>query len=467
VLQPISVAPALKGDIGRFQLFAFGFGSIIGSSWCVLAGSWIASAGPGGAVIGFALGGIVVACIGACYAELTSRIPVTGGEFTFVLHVFGRGLAFYVGWFIAFAWILVTIFEGLAIAWLFERLNTGVSDVVLYNAVGTSVTRNQLIIGCIGAPAIALLNYLGGQVLARFHSLLTYIFITVALAMVALMLSHGAPANLTPLLPAQNPVWWEGAASIFANCAFLLCGFQAVSQVVEEKSARLPFSTLFRILVLTVVAASGFYCVVVIGTAIMMPWPSLPPHSLAFVEAARLLPASRVLVPLVLVIAILSLLKTWNGCFLMASRTLIALTREGLMPAWMNKWHGRSGVPAPIVLVIFVINVAGLTLGRGAVGMLVDAITISLVFGYAICCIGLPVLRRREGARTDVVTAPNSVVLVGVIGAVVMAIMAVVMPLVAAGGFPPVFWVFPVWAAIGTVVLLAIRGGANTVREHS
>ena len=188
-------------------------------------------------------------------------------------------LAFYVGWFIAFAWILVTIFEGLAIAWLFERLNTGVPDVVLYDAVGTSVTRNQLIIGCIGAPAIALLNYRGGQVLARFHSLLTYIFISVALAMVALLLSHGAPANLVPLLPAQNPVWWEGAAGIFANCAFLLCGFQAVSQVVEEKSARLPFSTLFRILVLTVVAASGFYCVVVMGTAVMMPWPSLPPHS--------------------------------------------------------------------------------------------------------------------------------------------------------------------------------------------
>jgi APA family basic amino acid/polyamine antiporter len=453
----VTDAPALKGNIGRFQLFAFGFGSIIGSSWCVLAGSWIASAGPGGAVIGFALGGIVVACIGACYAELTSRLPVTGGEFTFVLHVFGRGLAFYVGWFIAFAWILVTIFEGLAIAWLFERLNTGVPDVALYDAVGTTVTRNQLIIGCIGAPAIALLNYRGGQVLARFHSLFTYIFISGALAMVALMLGHGAPANLAPLLPAQNPVWWEGAAAIFANCAFLLCGFQAVSQVVEEKSARLPFSTLFRILVLTVVAAAGFYCVVVIGTAVMMPWRSLPPHSLAFVEVTRLLPGGQVLVPLVLLIAILSLLKTWNGCFLMASRTLIALTREGLMPAWMNKWHGRSGVPAPIVLVIFVINVAGLGLGRGAVGMLVDAITISLVFGYAICCIGLPVLRKRQGLRADVVAAPDWAVVAGVVGAVVMAILAVVMPLVAAGGFPPVFWIFPAWTAIGTVVLLAMR----------
>ena len=185
-----TAAPALKGNIGRFQLFAFGFGSIIGSSWCVLAGSWIASAGPGGAFIGFALGGIVVACIGACYAELTSRLPVTGGEFTFVLHVFGRGLAFYVGWFIAFAWILVTIFEGLAIAWLFERLNTGVPDVALYTIGDTTVTRNALLIGGLVAPAIALLNWRGGQVLARFHSLLTYTFISVALTMVVLMLGE-------------------------------------------------------------------------------------------------------------------------------------------------------------------------------------------------------------------------------------------------------------------------------------
>ena len=104
----------------------------------MLAGSWIASAGPGGAVIGFVLGGSWSPASAPAYAELTSRLPVTGGEFTFVLHVFGRGLAFYVGWFIAFAWILVTIFEGLAIAWLFERLNTGVPDVALYNVGDTT-----------------------------------------------------------------------------------------------------------------------------------------------------------------------------------------------------------------------------------------------------------------------------------------------------------------------------------------
>ena len=50
------------------------------------------------------------------------------------------------------------------------------------------------------------------------------------------MLFRGHAANMAPLLPASEPVWWQGAAGIFANCAFLLCGFQAISQVVEEKS---------------------------------------------------------------------------------------------------------------------------------------------------------------------------------------------------------------------------------------
>lgn len=416
-------------------------------------------------MIGFVAGGIVVACIGACYAELTARIPVTGGEFSFVLHVFGRPLAFYVGWFIALAWICVAIFEGLAIAWLFERLQTGISDRVLYNAFGTGVTRNQLIIGCIGAPLIALLNYTGGQMLARFHSLLTYSFIFVALAMVALMLFQGHAANLSPVLPAREPVWWQGAAGIFANCAFLLCGFQAISQVVEEKSAHLPFATLFRILVLTIAAAAGFYCLVVIGTAITVSWPTLPPQSLAFVEATRLLPGGRLLVPLVLAIAMLSLVKTWNGVFLMASRTLIALAREGFLPAWMNKWHGRSGVPAPVVLVIFVLNVAGLSLGRGAVGLLVDTITISLVLGYAICCIGLPILRRRDGMRASAVTAPPAVVAVGVAGSVIMACVAVVMPPIQAGGFPPVYLIFPVWALMGACLTMVMRGRRGLQRK--
>lgn len=450
-------AQGLRGNIGRFQLFAFGFGSIIGSAWCVLVGSWLASAGPGGAVLGFLAGGVVIACIGACYAELTSRIPVTGGEFSFVLQVFGRTPAFYVGWFIALAWICVTVFEGLAIAWLFERLAPGVGDVPLYSVLGGTVTRNQLLIGALGAPLIALVNYRGGQSQARFHSLITYLFIFIALALVALLFSQGDAKNLAPLLPSHNPVWWQGAAGIFANCAFLLCGFQAISLVVEERSAHVSFKLLFRILLLAVGAATGFYCLVVLATGIASPWQSIPTGSLAFVEAVRIMPGGQTLAAVVLIAAMLSLVKTWNGVFLMASRTMIALMREGFLPQGLNRWHGGSGVPGPIVLIILGINLVGLVLGRGAIGLLVDTITISLVFGYAFCCLALVKLRKAAPAPEGIVQVTPLVLGVGVAGALVMAGAAILMPPILEGGFPPVYLIFPAWALVGFVTQRLMR----------
>jgi amino acid transporter len=458
---------ALKGNIGRFQMFAFGFGSIIGSAWCVLAGSWLAAAGPGGAVLGFLAGGIVVCCIGACYAELTSRVPVTGTEFSFALHIFGRPLAFLVGWFVALAWICVTIFEGLAIAWLFERFAPGVPDVALYPVFGNSVTRNQLIIGLSGAPLIALLNYHGGSLLARFHSTLTYGFIAMALGFVVLMLFQGQATNLQPLLPVTAPVWWQGALGIFAQCAFLLCGFQAVSQLVEERAHHVSLGLVFRILIMAIGAATVFYCLVVTATATATPWLALPAGSLAFVEAVRTLSWGHVLAPLVLLTAMLSLVKTWNGVFMMAARTLIALARNGFLPSFFRRAPGRSGVPLPIVLAILIPNLMGVFLGRGAIGLLVDTITISLVLGYAICCVGLLVLRRRDDPiHPGVVTVGPVVLAVGVIGSIAMAGAALVMPPIQLGGFPLVYLVFPGWALIGALTYFVMRGVRRCSPEY-
>jgi len=102
-------------------------------------------------------------------------------------------------------------------------------------------------------------------------------------------------------------------------------------------------------------------------------------------------------------------------------------------------------------------NIAGLSLGRGAVGLLVDTITISLVLGYAICCIALPTLRMRDPSNAGAVTAPSAVVAIGVVGSVIMAFVAVLMPPIQAGGFPPVYLIFPAWALIGAGLMRSMR----------
>ena len=110
----------LRGNIGFFQFLALGFGSIIGSAWVILLGDWLIKAGPGGAIFGFVCGGAVMVVVGACYAELTTLIPHAGSEFIYAYEVYGRRVAFVVGWFLALYLVSVTIFEGLALAWIVE-----------------------------------------------------------------------------------------------------------------------------------------------------------------------------------------------------------------------------------------------------------------------------------------------------------------------------------------------------------
>src|SRR5690606_27992406 len=70
----------LRKAIGRFGFFALAFGSMVGVGWVTAVGSWLEQAGPLGAVLAFLTGGLLMLCIGFCYAEATPMLPLAGGE---------------------------------------------------------------------------------------------------------------------------------------------------------------------------------------------------------------------------------------------------------------------------------------------------------------------------------------------------------------------------------------------------
>jgi APA family basic amino acid/polyamine antiporter len=445
----------LKGQIGPLQLFALGFGSIIGSAWVIILDQWLGS-GPGAAVAGFLAGGLVILAIGACYAELTTRIPATGGEFVFALHVYGRRVAFFVGWFIALSWICVTVFEGLALSWFIEKLAPRLGDVVVYQAFGAAVTRNQLIMGAIGALIIARINYLGGSAAARFQGILTYGFLTLALLILGDLLLHGHRDNLLPLFPTGGSTpWWLGAASVFASCAFLLNGFQAVSQAVEERSARVSLTAVAAIMMSAIIAGSLFYCLVVVAASSAAPWEQLAHTNLAILSATSSLPGGQFLAVVLLLAATASLLKTWNVVFLVAARILLALARERLIPAWLGQVDRKTGAPTHAVLVVGACNLLGLFLGRGAISVLVDTNATSVVFCFFLCCIAVPILRRRNDT-TAAYRVPGGPWIVGlaILGSILMAGAALVTPFMREDGVPLEYILLACWAAIGAALWL-------------
>src|ERR1700722_15157270 len=185
----------LRGNIGFFQYLALGFGTIIGSAWVILLGDWLIKAGPGGAIFGFVCGGAVMVVVGACYAELTTLIPHAGSEFIYAYEVYGRRVAFVVGWFLALYLVCVTIFEGLALAWIVEVALPFWQSSATQGAVAANVSSLGISVGVACAVRMLGLNYCGARRAVLLHSILTYGFLATVIVVLSDLLLHGQLGN--------------------------------------------------------------------------------------------------------------------------------------------------------------------------------------------------------------------------------------------------------------------------------
>ena len=72
------------------DIFAIAFGAMIGWGWVVLVGTWVNKAGSIGAMIAFIMAAVMIIFEGLIYAELTSAMPLTGGEQQFSMRAMGK-----------------------------------------------------------------------------------------------------------------------------------------------------------------------------------------------------------------------------------------------------------------------------------------------------------------------------------------------------------------------------------------
>ena len=55
--------------------FALAFGTMVGVGWLVVMDDWLGRGGPLGAVLGFAIGGILLLPVGYVYGQWVQRLP--------------------------------------------------------------------------------------------------------------------------------------------------------------------------------------------------------------------------------------------------------------------------------------------------------------------------------------------------------------------------------------------------------
>ena len=460
----MSGASGLRRSLGAFQYLTIAIGCMIGIGWITVVGEWLDRAGPVGAMVGFTCGGAVMAAVAACYAELTGMMPASGGDVVFAERVFGRDVAFFVGWFLVLMAVSVASFEALSFVWVAGTLAPWLGATPLYSMLGQTVTLQQVILGFGVLAAMYALNVVGVNASARAQDVLTVFKVLVMVVFIGAAITLGDPGRVVAQAFTVAPggaSWLRGSLWIAATCAFWLGGFQVISQAAEERSRETSLRLIGAITMGSVGIGLLFYLGVVIAVTSSAPLHDVISAPLPAAFAARAAFSSRWGAALVLLAGMCGIMATLNAMLLSGSRLSLALSRAGFLPPVFGRVD-RRGAPVAALTFATALAAVGVLAGEGLLLPVVDTASMSLIVSYVLVCAAVLRLRRSapEAPRPFRVPGGEYTVRVTALFVTLMAVYIVIEPALERRTFP-VEWVISIaWVVLGAILWGARRGAS-------
>src|SRR5690349_13953715 len=431
----------LRRVLGAGDLIMLAIGAVIGAGIFGSIGSAAAGQlGPNGEVvrvgagpalvISFLLLGACCALAGLCYAELASMIPQAGSAYAYSYATLGELVAWIIGWDLILEYAVGNV--AVAISWgdYFKTLvggwftmpawlTTGYRTALLSNdpsihGLLDTAPRIAGIPVLINVPAftivalITLLLLFGARESARANNIMVAVKLIVLALFIVMGLQHINPSNYHPFAPNGFRGVHQGAAIVF----FAYIGFDAISTAAEETKnpqRNLPIGILGGLAICTLIY-------IIIGAVLtgMVPSADLGKSAdpLAYALNATGLQALSKLVALGAIFSMAAVLLVFQYG---QPRIFFAMARDGLLPQWAAKVHGKYRTPY-ITTMLTGAFVAVWSL-IGDAGETYDLTNIGTLFAFALVCIGVIVLRFTDPDRPRPFRVPY-VYVVGILGAV-------------------------------------------------
>ena len=457
----------LKRVLGPANLVSLGVGAIIGTGIFVLTGQAAAAhAGPA-IVIAMVLAGIVSALAGLCYAELASTVPIAGSAYTYAYATLGEFVAWIIGWDLVLEYALGA--ATVAVGWsgyfvsvlrdfgvTFPAVISAAPGTTLTSPDGSSATAVFNLPAVIIAVLVTALLVRGVRESATVNGLMVVVKIAVVLLVIAAGVSFVHAERFTPLVPPNagrfGEFGWSGVMRGAAVIFFAYIGFDAVSTAAQEaKNPRrdMPIGILGSLVICTVLYIA--VATVMVG---LVPYSQLGgPAPMAVTidyarDAARGTRMEGLLnvMPLLVKIGILAGLTSTMVVQVMAQpRIFMAMSRDGLLPAWMSRVHPRFGTPHLTTMATG--TVVALAAGLTPIDVLGHMVSIGTLFAFVVASIGVLVLRRTHPALPRPFKAPWSPFVPALSAVVSLALML---------SLPAQTWTrLFVWMAVGIGIYFA------------
>ncbi len=346
----------LHRGIGSRQLGMIAIGGAIGTGLFFASGSAISQAGPGGAMLAYAIMGVAVYCMMQSLGEMATQLPIRGSFETYAERFVDPSLGFAVGWNYWFSWAITLAAElvagSLIVKFWFPHSNS------TFWALGFFALL--LALNLLSVKAYAEAEYW----FASIKVATVLIFLLVGGLMIAGMLGghNGGFANwtLADARTGTHAPFVGGLSSmllVFLVAGFAFQGTESVGLAAAETSdpgrnvPKAIRSVFWRILL--------FYIgsILVVGTLISYTNPdllhgdeghvALSPFTMVFQQLPRFGFYAASLMNAVILSAVLS---CGNSSMYVASRMLYAMAHSGKAPRVFGRVNAR-GVPTAALLV--------------------------------------------------------------------------------------------------------------------
>jgi len=458
---------SLKRALGALNLTTLGIGAIIGTGIFVLTGTVAAlNSGPA-VVLSFAIAGVASIFAALCYSEFASLVPMAGSAYTYGYATLGELIAWIIGWDLILEYALGAV--TVAIGWS-GYVVSFLHDIGINVPCALSAARGTVVTCADGAQVTAIFNLPAVIIIALVTALLVIgikesanvnsVIVIIKVAVVLLFIVAAAhavnPANWHPFIPPQTvkdglPVAGEfGWSGVFTGAAivfFAYIGFDAVSTAAQEAKnpqKDMPIGIIGSLLICTVlyILVSG------IATGIMSYKELNVPDPIAVAADRAGLGWMSTLIKLGAIAGLSSVILVM---LLGQSRVFWTMSKDGLLPQFVNKIHPKFQTPyiTSIVTGIGVAFFAAILPIRDAASL----VSIGTLLAFVIVSIGILVLRVREPNLPRAFKTPL-VWFVAPAGAFSAAYLM--------KALPPVTWErLIIWFAIGMVVY-AIYGYRNS-----
>jgi basic amino acid/polyamine antiporter, APA family len=397
----------LRRALGVWDLTAIGIGCIIGVGIFVLPGVEAAKhAGPG-IILSFAVAAAACACSALCYAELAAMIPVSGSAYTYGYATLGEIFAWVIGWDLVLEYMVGASLVAIGWSAYLQNLLKGMGLALPHAISATPFGKNPGVLDLPAALIVLVLCALlvrGIKESSRFNLWVVIIKVVVILAFILLTVWYVKPANWRPFAP----FGWGGIMTAAAIVFLAYLGFDAVSTTAEEAvnpQRDLPIGIMASLFVATAL----YMAVAAIMTGIV-PYTELGvADPIALVLSTLHMGWASVLISLGAIAGITSVLLV----LLMGQpRILFAMSRDGLLPPFLCRVHGRFQTPhlSTWITGAIVATSAALT----PIGIVAELCSIGTLFAFMIVCAGVIVLRYTRPEVHRPFRAPLTPVLPGI-----------------------------------------------------